>query len=444
MVALVKCFHIYIWSFLCYIYLVIICGESGVFVHSFSLCLKKEKEKMKEFFKSIIKTIKNNIYVGERYEKNLHAIAIEAVIVFFIGVIMGTINLYNHEYLSSISSFAFVLASPICYYVVKFKKMRTLAIIITMMTILVVFTFDVFFVTNGFTYLWIMLVPLGVSYLFGIKEGFVASVYFETLFIVAFYTPIKDMLGDNYQTIITNRFPILYFFHCLTTLFVIYQYHKSVQFEIEYEKRLNSEVVKQTKKALERAAHLEKLSKDVVSAFAKTIDAKDKYTNGHSLRVSMYAIKLGEAIGYNEDQLKDLEMEGLLHDIGKIGVPDVVLNKPGKLNVEELKLVRAHTVIGKKIIDEIDESKHVSAVAMYHHERYDGTGYPEGLKGENIPFNARIVAIADAYDAMYSKRIYRDALTKENIILEFERCKGTQFDPKLAEVFIKMIKNNEL
>ena len=399
---------------------------------------------MKKTIKSIINTIKHNIFTGERYEKNLQAIALEAIIVFIIGVVMCVVNIYHGEYLTSISSFAFVLASPICYFIVRFKKMRTLAIIITMMTIIIVFTFDVFFVTNGFTYLWIMLVPLGVAFLFGIKEGIVASVYFEIIFIIAFYTPIKEMLGDAYQTTITNRFPILYFFHCLTTLVVIYQYHKSVLVEIDYEKKLEEEVNNQTKKALDRAKRLEKLSNDVVSAFARTIDAKDKYTNGHSSRVALYATKLAKAINWDEEDIKDLEIEALLHDIGKIGVPDVILNKPTKLNEEEVKLIRAHTSIGKQIVEEIEDMKHVSDVVMYHHERYDGTGYPEGLAGENIPINARIVAIADAYDAMYSKRIYRDALTKDEIITEFERCKGTQFDPSLAETFVELIKNNEL
>ena len=399
---------------------------------------------MKKTIKSIINTIKHNIFTGERYEKNLQAIALEAIIVFIIGVVMCVVNIYHSEYLTSISSFAFVLASPICYFIVRFKKMRTLAIIITMMTIIIVFTFDVFFVTNGFTYLWIMLVPLGVAFLFGIKEGIVASVYFEIIFIIAFYTPIKEMLGDAYQTTITNRFPILYFFHCLTTLVVIYQYHKSVLVEIDYEKKLEEEVNNQTKKALDRAKRLEKLSNDVVSAFARTIDAKDKYTNGHSSRVALYATKLAKAINWDEEDIKDLEIEALLHDIGKIGVPDVILNKPTKLNEDELKQIRAHTFIGKRIVEEIEDMKHVSDVVMYHHERYDGTGYPEGLAGENIPINARIVAIADAYDAMYSKRIYRDALTKDEIITEFERCKGTQFDPSLAETFVELIKNNEL
>ena len=399
---------------------------------------------MKKTIKSIINTIKHNIYDGERYEKNLQAIAIEAIIVFIIGVVMCVVNICHGEYLTSISSFAFVLVSPVCYWLVKFKKMRTLAIIITMMTIIIVFTFDVFFVTNGFTYLWIMLVPLGVAFLFGIKEGIVASIYFEIIFIIAFYTPIREMLGDNYQMTITNRFPILYFFHCLTTLVVIYQYHKSVLTEIDYEEKLQEEVKNQTKKALDRAKRLEKLSNDVVAAFARTIDAKDKYTNGHSSRVALYSVKLAEALKFDEDAIKDIEIEALLHDIGKIGVPDVVLNKPTKLNDEELRQIRAHTLIGKQIVEEIDDMKHVSDVVMYHHERYDGTGYPEGLIGEAIPLNARIVAIADAYDAMYSKRIYRDALTRDEIILEFERCKGTQFDPRLATIFVDLIKNNQL
>ncbi len=394
---------------------------------------------MKDAIKTIIKTIKTNIYVGDRYKRNLQAISIEAALVFVIGLVMFFVCLASYDYNAVYVPLLFAIVSPICYWLIKFKKMRTLTIIITMMTILIVFTFAIFFVRNGFTYLWIMLIPLAVSFLFGIKEGILVTVYFEILFIVAFYTPVKEFLGDNYQTIITNRFPILYFFHGLSTIIVTYQYHKSAIFEIESEKRLQEEVQKQTSNAIDRAMRLEKLSSDVVTSLGRAIDAKDKYTNGHSSRVSFYAYKLGEKIGLSYEELKSLERDALLHDIGKIGVPDIVLNKPTKLNDEELASIREHTVIGRKIVEGLENLKDCGDVAMYHHERYDGTGYPEGLAGENIPLYARIVAIADAYDAMNSERVYRSALSREKIRQEFIDGKGTQFDPNLADTFINLI-----
>lgn len=397
---------------------------------------------MKKIMKTINHTIAQNIFIGERYERNLQLIGIEAIIVFVIGVLMSVVNLFYHDYLGLITPLVFALVSPICYFLVRVKKMRVLAIIITMMTILTVFTYAVFFVPNGFTYLWIMLVPLSVGYLFGIKEGILSTIYFEIVFIVAFYTPIKEWLGDNYQSIITNRFPILYFFHGLITIFVIYQYHKSVLTEIDSENKLQNEVIRQTKVAVDRAISLERLSNDVVIALARTIDAKDKYTNGHSSRVSEYAVKLAEKLGFDDNELKNLEREALLHDIGKIGVPDSILNKPTKLNDYEYMAIREHTIIGKKIVDGLEDMKYVGDVAMYHHERYDGTGYPRGLKGEEIPLHARIVALADAYDAMHSERVYRKALSRDKIIQEIEEGRGTQFDPNLANGFLELIHDN--
>ena len=397
---------------------------------------------MKKIIKTINHTIAQNIFIGERYERNLQLIGIEAIIVFVIGVLMSVVNLFYRDYLGLITPLVFAVVSPICYFLVRVKKMRVLTIIITMMTILTVFTYAVFFVPNGFTYLWIMLVPLSVGYLFGIKEGILSTIYFEIVFIIAFYTPIKEWLGDNYQSIITNRFPILYFFHGLITIFVIYQYHKSVLTEIESENKLQNEVIRQTKVAVDRAISLERLSNDVVIALARTIDAKDKYTNGHSSRVSEYAVKLAEKLGFDDNELKNLEREALLHDIGKIGVPDSILNKPTKLNDYEYMAIREHTIIGKKIVDGLEDMKYVGDVAMYHHERYDGTGYPRGLKGEEIPLHARIVALADAYDAMNSERVYRKALSREKIIQEIEEGRGTQFDPNLANDLLELIHDN--
>lgn len=186
------------------------------------------------------------------------------------------------------------------------------------------------------------------------------------------------------------------------------------------------------------------LSMNMLETLANTIDAKDKYTNGHSLRVAIYATKLAQALGWDENRVFTLRYEALLHDIGKIGVPDTILNKPSRLNAEEFELIKSHTVVGSDILKKMIVLPGASEVARHHHERYDGMGYPDGLSGSDIPINARIVCVADAYDAMNSNRVYRKALNPASIRTELIGGRGTQFDPKLLDAFVALFDSNEL
>ena len=181
------------------------------------------------------------------------------------------------------------------------------------------------------------------------------------------------------------------------------------------------------------------LFQHVIKTIAGAIDAKDTYTNGHSSRVAEYSREIARRMGYNEEKLNDIFMMGLLHDVGKIGVPDAVINKPAKLNDEEYELIKNHPVMGAKILSNIKEMPTLATGARWHHERYDGTGYPDGLKGEEIPEEARIIAVADAYDAMSSHRSYREPLAQNVVRKEIEKGRGTQFDPGIAEVMLSMI-----
>lgn len=153
----------------------------------------------------------------------------------------------------------------------------------------------------------------------------------------------------------------------------------------------------------------------VVQTLAGTIDAKDTYTKGHSSRVAQYSKEIAKRAGYSDTDVNDIYVMGLLHDIGKIGVPDAVINKPGKLTDEEYEIIKNHPVMGANILDNIKEKPLLSLGARWHHERYDGAGYPDGIKGDNIPEQARIIAVADAYDAMTSYRSYRDPMPKERV-----------------------------
>ncbi len=177
---------------------------------------------------------------------------------------------------------------------------------------------------------------------------------------------------------------------------------------------------------------------------AKTIDAKDEYTSGHSYRVAVISRLLAQKAGLSRSEQENIFYMGLLHDIGKIGIPDNILNKNGRLNDEEWDQVKLHPAIGGDILKDITAIPDIECGARYHHEKWDGTGYGEGKKGEEIPLVARIICVADAYDAMSTKRCYRDEFDSEYIINELTRCAGTQFDPKLVPYMIELIKNSEI
>ncbi len=202
---------------------------------------------------------------------------------------------------------------------------------------------------------------------------------------------------------------------------------------------LRDEVARQTITLKNNTRRLERLSVQAMVTLAGTIDAKDKYTNGHSVRVAEYSRMIAQRLNMSKQEQKDIYYIGLLHDIGKIGVPDDIINKTSKLTDEEYAVIKTHPVIGAEILDKMSELPGIATGAKYHHERYDGKGYPEGLAGEEIPLVARIIGVADAYDAMASTRSYRDVLPQDVIRAEIIKCSGTQFDPIFAAVMVQII-----
>lgn len=183
----------------------------------------------------------------------------------------------------------------------------------------------------------------------------------------------------------------------------------------------------------------EQLSREVMMALSKAVDAKDHYTNGHSERVAGYAKEIARRMGMDEKQQEEIYELGLLHDIGKIGIPEAIINKVGKLSEEEFDEIKKHTVIGWDILKTINEIPYLSTGAKWHHERFDGKGYPDGLSGADIPVEARIICLADSYDAMTSKRSYSSPRSQDAVRDEITRCSGTQFDPDIAKYLLDMI-----
>ncbi|SET56688.1 HDIG domain-containing protein [Oceanobacillus limi] len=184
----------------------------------------------------------------------------------------------------------------------------------------------------------------------------------------------------------------------------------------------------------------------LITALSNAIDSRDKYTMNHSKNVAAYSVQIAEKMNLPPNILQSIRIGGLLHDIGKIGISEYILNKPGKLTEEEFAVIKSHPIIGYDMIKHIDSFRKdgILHIVLYHHEKYDGTGYPKGLKGKEIPLVARIVSVADVFDAMSSKRIYRDEIDYNVVLTVLQENKGTQFDPEIVDIFISLYKEQKI
>lgn len=194
----------------------------------------------------------------------------------------------------------------------------------------------------------------------------------------------------------------------------------------------------------EKNRQIQRVTLQTITTIANIIDAKDEYTKGHSQRVAEYSSAIAREMGYTDEQVQNIKYIGLLHDIGKIGIPDTILNKPTGLTEAEFNIMKQHVEIGGNILKDNKMIEHLDEGARFHHERYDGSGYNRGLKGEEIPEIARIIGVVDAYDAMTSNRIYRKRLTDDDVINEIEKGSGTQFDPKITEIFVRLLRQKKI
>ncbi len=213
---------------------------------------------------------------------------------------------------------------------------------------------------------------------------------------------------------------------------------KRLEEEVEiYHKNLERLVEERTLKLQQAYRTLKRAHLDSVKVLAEAIDAKDPYTRGHSDRVRRMSLQIATTLGFNEERVEAMEYGALLHDIGKIGIKDEILQKPGILSPEEYQMIQEHPLIGVKIVEGIDFFKDKIPMIRNHHEHFDGKGYPDGLVGEAIPLEARIISVPDAFDAMSSLRPHRGAIALKDILSEMEKHKGKQFDPNILEIFLR-------
>jgi putative nucleotidyltransferase with HDIG domain len=180
---------------------------------------------------------------------------------------------------------------------------------------------------------------------------------------------------------------------------------------------------------------------DTVTSLAFAIDAKDHYTQGHSQKVSAYAAVIAEAMGMADVEVEEIRLGAVLHDIGKVGIPEIILNKNGPLNPDEWETMKSHVKFGAKILDPLTPLARIREMVLHHHEFFDGSGYPQALAGEQIPLGARIIAIADAYDTITSDRTYKKARNATDALAELERCANAQFDGAIVEVFVRTMRS---
>ena len=185
----------------------------------------------------------------------------------------------------------------------------------------------------------------------------------------------------------------------------------------------------------------DRLIRESLDVFSNFVDAKDPYTNGHSSRVAEYSRMIAQKLGFSEEACKQVYYTAMLHDIGKCYVPDEILKKPSRLTDEEFDIIKTHTTHGAEMLKNFSSIPNISDGALYHHERYDGKGYPTGRAGKDIPLIGRIICVADSYDAMNSSRVYREKLPRDVIKSEIENNRGTQFDPEIADIFLEILKD---
>ena len=389
--------------------------------------------------------LKQDIYRGKRRDDNIRIVAMVGLSITFITMITTTMNFYQHRMVMGLTTLILSLTGLFVYFATARLRNRKIAGITFSALCIFIFSYYTICGTNeGFATLWTILVPMAMMYFIGVRYGILIGIYYLCLYIVLFYTPIREDMAHVYTQTFMQRFPILYTFALMLESVSMIYYHITTLEQYDYEERLHEEVARLTVAEREKRIQLEKMYEQMVLTLVSAIDAKDKYTNGHSSRVSAYSVALAKKMGWTEEETGILRYEALLHDVGKIAVPDTILNKQGKLSGMEYRVIQSHTISGAEILSNATTLPGAKDVALHHHEYYDGKGYPDHIAGMDISRHARIVSIMDAYDAMNSDRIYRKALSRDVIRNEMQNGRGGQFDPDYLDMFMELFEDGSL
>ena len=293
---------------------------------------------------------------------------------------------------------------------------------------------------DGFQTLWFFLFPFVLLIHIGLPSGVPYCLFYGIAVSIFFWTPLHAKAAYDYSYDFCFYYPVFYW-SLFALVMVADLFYKSYRIEQEQSERAMAREVADTVRAAQE------LMLHSVTAISRMIDEKDPYTSQHSRRVAEYSRLIAENMPnrhYTAQELDDLYRSALLHDIGKIAIPDAILKKTDRLTNEEYAVMKTHPVWGRKILDGLEFLPGVALGAGYHHERYDGRGYPDGISTKELPETVRIISAADALDAMNSNRCYRKHCTKAYILGELQKGSGTQFDPAVAAVVIRLIENGQI
>lgn len=379
-----------------------------------------------------------DVYDDAQKDLNMQGVQVALWLITLFSLIMSAMNIANgntHMLITSCVLFVLFLATS---FLCRKPKGRAVAIVICVLAVMVIFSYYVLSgESNGFAVLWTVLAPMFLMAAVGVRVGTIVGVYFELLLIVLFWTPLRRGMAVHYTATFMNRYPVLYLCLLIVSLAIMIT-RKKQQRQINYHRDDLEKAVRDERN------NVKGITFQTIAVITGIVDAKDQYTDQHSVRVAQYSSMIAEELGWDREEVDGVYYAALLHDIGKVGIRDDILNKSGSLDAEEFQAMKAHTTIGAKILSELTFLKGASEGALYHHEKYDGSGYPFGLKGEDIPMMARIICLADSFDAMNTKRSYKEKYDENYILDEIRGGRGKHFDPDVTDAFLRCVKNHTI
>lgn len=389
--------------------------------------------KLKSILKEYWDVFRADLYDREHLEENMGGLQNALLVVAAFSAIMAVMNFFSHEYQMMVSSIWLCVLFGATYLVGQKTGKRAFSIVTCMIGLTSVFTFYILSGgSDGFSILWTLLAPMFVMTCIGVKAGTAIGLYLQILLIVFFWTPLRFVVEKHYSETFMWRFPVLFLCALLVSLAVMLSHKKQKMRLNEYQENLKKAVINERNKATQ-------IIFQTIGAIISIVDAKDPYTDDHSIRVAQYSLALAHEMGWDHSKSEKLYYCALLHDIGKTGIPDSILKKTTRLSDSEYHIMQTHTSIGATILKEMNFLEDIDKGALYHHEKYDGTGYPFGLKGEDIPIEARIICLADSFDAMNTARVYRKRCDEAFILSEIRNGRGTQFDPDVVDAFFRCL-----
>lgn len=376
--------------------------------------------------------------VNKRIEENRKNLQFSLLILAGFCLVLALINTSSHQYQTTVSTLVLFVLFVSTFLTMRITGKDTASLTFCMIGLMLVLSSYVITGENqGFSALWTLMAPLLVMIIIGVRAGMAVGIYFQVLLTALFWTPLRSLVETHYAESFLDRFPVLYLCALVISSSAMLA-HKKQRMELDaYQDKLEKAVQAEHNK-------VKRMAFETVGAIIGLVDAKDDYTDDHSIRVAHYSLLIADEMGWDQKATEDLYYSALLHDIGKVGIQDSILKKASHLTDNEYAIMKTHTSIGALILKEMSFLENVDEGALYHHEKYDGTGYPFGLSGESIPKNARVICVADSFDAMNSARVYRARRNKEYILSEIKNNRGKQFDPEVADAFLRCIEKKKI